>query len=311
MINPLEYYQQEFVKKEIADFSKNRWVALHCKKVDSQRRLIMIRYLNGNPLQISKPSDVDNIFKKFKFLNPRTIYASANLYSDLSRKHSVFDYFHNVIARTPTWDIDSSISLWRITLKAAQKLVNFLEKKGVTKSVYLIWSGNGIHVHIHERAFSDDLYSKIHPIDVGYAIVEYVLQKVRPQINELNRTKNIGNPPIKVENLMDPQRVFTAPLSLHRHLDLATIAFKPEDIENFDISWANPISPRNNPRWRDYISGEADSLAEEAYSSEGSYHLSTKNKKISKYSMKKLTELILDAIEKAEHLNDGKSDKDD
>ncbi len=299
MINPLDYYKRAFIKKEITDFSRGRWVALHCEVLDAQNKPIMIRYLNNKPLQIDSLDDIDALLNKFKKFNPRTFYASANIYHELSYKYSAFNYIHNVVARTPTWDIDSSISVWRLTLEAAQEVVRFLEKEDVTKSVYLIWSGNGIHVHIHERAFSKELYEKIHPLDVGYSVVEYVLQNIQPSLLKLNKKAQRLGSTIKIENLMDPQRVFTAPLSLHRRLDVATVSFKPDDIDNFDISWTSPTNPKNNPNWRQFVNGEADALAEKAFSLIGSYKLKFKSKRRTKYSTKDITQLILDAVKKA------------
>ena len=72
---------------------------------------------------------------------------------------------------------------------------------------------------------------------------------------------------------MDPQRVFTAPLSLHRYLDVVCVPFKPEDLDSFSWSWTDPNKPTYNPRWRTYVEGEADKLALKALKYRGGYPL--------------------------------------
>ncbi|MCD6369513.1 MAG: hypothetical protein J7L38_06945 [Thermoproteales archaeon] len=264
----LKYYSKLDVQKEIIAFLKDRWVAIHCTKTLKNGSPVLLRYYKGKPLVITSTRDLLFFMKKFKFLQPRTFYGSASLYLKLKEKDDALNYIDNIYARTPTWDVDSRLEWWKTTLKVARVIVDYLEKEGVYRSVYLKWSGRGLHVHIHEKAFSKEVYDKIHPIDLSYSIVEYVLKKIREKVFTINKEDNVS---IKVENLMDPQRVFTAPLSLHRFLDISCIAFRPEEIDSFDVSWLSPTSPRHNPDWKKYIEGEADALAYKAYKVIGAY----------------------------------------
>ena len=291
------YYSNPIVLHEISGFCKRRWVAIHCETKTKDDRPILLRYTGNKPITISNPEDVRILLKRFSALRPRTFYASASIYRKLTVKSDALDYENNVIRRTPTWDIDSKWEQWKVTIKAAQMIVDALEKEGVTESVYLVWSGNGIHVRIHENAISDDLYSRIGPLNVGYAIVEYIIQKVSKGILRLNSTNGIISP-IKVENLMDPQRVFTAPLSLHRHLNFSCIALKPENLEEFDISWVDPKNFKHNPNWRKYIEGEADELAEKAYHKVGNYVMKSVKREEKKNAIDEKTavKIIKDAI---------------
>lgn len=269
MVDPKIYYTRPIVQKEIAEYSRNRWIALHCQRTDKDGRQILIRYSKNKPLTISNPHDVYRIIKRFNALNPRTFYASANIYIDLSSKEKVMDYLNNVIKRTPTWDIDSKIDLWKYTIECAHIIIDYLEKENITKSVYLVWSGNGCHVRIHEDAFSEEIYENTRALDLGYAVVEYVLMNIKEKLKKLQ--SKVPNHVIKVENLMDPQRVFTAPLSLHRTLDVSCIAFKPDQLDDFDISWVNPQNPRHFTTWRQFKKGEGDELAIKAYKEIGPY----------------------------------------
>jgi len=277
MVNVVSYYSSYLVAKEIADYARNRWIALHCEATSKDGRPIIVRYIREKPITIEKPGDVIDLIRRYHALKPRTFYASANIYADLSSKSKVLDYFNNVIARTPTWDIDSDLSQWMQTLEVAEAIIEALEREEVYKSVYLVWSGNGVHVHIHEKAFSPELYSKLRPLDIGYAVVEYILRRIVSKIDEVN-SKGLKTP-IKVENLMDPQRVFTIPLSLYKKQDLVCIAFKPDDIDHFDISWINPDKPKHNPNWRKYELGEADELAIKAYKEVGPYIIKISRRK--------------------------------
>ena len=267
-IAPKTYYAEPAVAKEIADFLKNRWVAVHCGRRIKDGRYLIVRYWRGRPLTVSSSSELQAVVKKFSALGVRTFYGSASIYRRLETREDALDYVGNVVARTPSWDIDSRPEWWRATLKVARVIVDVLEKEGVARSVWLKWSGRGLHIHVHERAFSRELYACHHPIDVAWAVVGYVASKVYGEIRRINAAYACS---IKVENLMDPQRVFTAPLSLHRELDVACVAFKPEEIDDFDPAWLDPLNPRHNPDWRRYDEGEGDELAERALARMGGY----------------------------------------
>jgi len=267
-IDVFKYYSQEYVRKEMYEYARNRWIAIHCSRKMKDDRFILIRYIKSKPLQFRSEKDIIYIIKRFGGLLPRTFYGSANLYKVLKNPDDALNYWGNVVARTPTWDIDSRYDLWEKTLNIARIIIDFLERNNVVNSVYLKWSGNGVHIHVHEKAFSEKVLRKIHPIDLSYSFVQYVLENVKKRIGEMNRKMKTN---IKVENLMDPQRVFTIPLSLHRKLDVACIVFKPEEIDLFDISWTNPSSFKHNEKWREYIYGEADRLALKAFKSIGPY----------------------------------------
>jgi len=211
-----EYYRRSDVVREITDFLRDRWVAIHCNIKMHDGRPLLLRYHKGKPLCVRSEAEFLSLLNKLAKFKPRTFYGSANLYRRLIIKEDALNYIENVYARTPTWDIDSRLEWWRYTIEVGRLIVNELEKFGVIKSVYLKWSGKGLHVHIHERAISKEVYSKISPLDVAYCIVEFILKRIENKIKALNLSYHLS---IKVENLMDPQRVFTAPMSLHRELD--------------------------------------------------------------------------------------------
>lgn len=260
MISTYEYYSQPEVRKEILDFSKGRWMALHY--TNSSGNLFFRRYLKGKPISAA---DLDSLVNQGDNML-RSIYATANVYNCIRNVEDVYDP-SNILYCTPTWDIDSFLSKWRKTLNIAKKIIRFLNSWGVKKSVYIKWSGNGCHIHINEKSISEDLREKHNPLDLAYAIVEYVNSKLSLKPDYLLFEK------IKVENKMDPARVFTCPLSLHRKLNVACICMKPEEINEFTPKWINPQNFKHNSQWRDFEEGESDKLAKAAYAAVGGYPL--------------------------------------
>lgn len=263
------HYSRPEVLDEVIRFSSGRWIGIHTSVRMKDGRPILLRYLEKRPLKIQDVEDFKFLLNKFKRLGPRTIYATANVYARLEEEYDV-KMPDNVIACTPTWDIDNMLQGWRATIDAGREIYAFLESKGV-KSVILKWSGNGMHVHINHKAFSPDLYRRKHPLDVAYAIVEYVRRKLSTRFEGIREARSCKE--LTVDNEMDPQRLFTAPLSLHRELDLVAVIINPDEIDSFEPSLARADSFRHFKNWDSASSGEADDLAEEAFKVVGGYPL--------------------------------------
>jgi len=259
-----EHYSRLDVQKEIVDFCKDRWVAAHYR--DSEGKLVFRRYLHWKPLTINSIEDFSSIINLQKYFL-RSIYATANVYWKTRSVEEVYA-LSNVRRCNPIWDIDGTLSNWKATLEVAKMIGSFLYDRGVEKSLYFKWSGNGCHIHIHEEAFSDDLLRRYHPLDLAYAIVEYVNSKTSQKLREI-----LLKGRITVENKVDPTRVFTCPLSLHRELDVVCICIKPDKISEFSPKWIHPSSFRHDPSWREFVKGEADEIAENAYKTIGRYPL--------------------------------------
>ncbi|RJS87316.1 hypothetical protein CW704_03225 [Candidatus Bathyarchaeota archaeon] len=259
-----EHYSRVDVKKEIVDFCKGRWVAAHY--IDSEGKLVFRRYLRRKPLRINSPEEFSRIIN-LRGNVLRSIYATANLYWKTESIEEVYD-LSNIRRCSPVWDIDGTLSNWKATLEVAREIGAFLNDRGVEKSLFFKWSGNGCHIHIHEEAFSDDLLRRYHPLDLAYAIVEYVNSKTSQRVRE---TLLKGR--ITVENKVDPTRVFTCPLSLHRELNVVCICFKPTRLSEFTPEWIRPSSFQHDPSWREFVKGEADEIAEDAYKTVGGYPL--------------------------------------
>ena len=266
----LTYYSKPQVKEEIAAYCRRRWVALEGVYPDGGRAFL--RYSRrGNPLSISEPKNVDLLLKRFKFFKPRTIYASVNSYKILENRENTEDP-ENIVRSMPIWDVDASLESWEYALKASEIIVECLDKEGVSRSVFLKWSGRGVHIHVNSCAFSQKLLKRHNPLDVAFSVVEYILRKSRTQLAKLaEKAPRIGDRELKIENKMDLKRVFTAPLSLHRQLDLCCVCFKQDDIQNFSPDWAKIEICRHDPSWKIYEEGEGDQLASKAIAEIGGY----------------------------------------
>ena len=253
VVSPREYYRRDIVVREIVDFVRSRWVSIEGYR--GRDRVFARYWRNGLPLTINSLSDFNRLMSVYPWM--RTVYATINRYYVISSRESV-ETPENIVYTTPFWDIDSNLNYWEKTIEAARLIVEFLEDNGVVESVYVLWSGMGAHVRIHEEAFSPELLGRHHPLDVAYAIVEYVLRELKHKLQALSRETNGV---LKAENLIDAKRVFTAPLSLHRRIDKVAVALKPNQLDSFTPDWADPVKPRHNPDWRKHVVGEADELA--------------------------------------------------
>jgi len=280
-----KHYMRAEVRKEIAEYCARRWVAIHCEERDDGARPMIRYWSRSRPLTIRCEDDVINILEKFSSIKPRAFYATAHIYRRLDSIEDLASR-ENIIGSSPTWDIDSRDGDWRKVVKKAMEIMEVLERHGVVKSVFFKWSGRGAHIHVHPRAFSSDLLRKIDPLDVAYSVTQYIVGKIEPEDG------------IVVENKIDVQRVFTAPLSLHRSVDRVAVCVPPDELENFHVEWANPGGYKHFPHaWRRYEEGEGDELAEKAYAAVGPY-LAGRARRRRKH--KPLDQEILEAFRKFE-----------
>jgi len=254
-----EYYMRAEVKKEIAEYCVGRWVAIHCEERDDGVRPMIRYWSRGRPLTIRCEEDIGRILERFSSIRLRAFYATAHIYGRLVSAEDLASR-ENIIGSSPTWDIDSRDGDWRKVVRKALEILDVLEKHGIVKSVFFKWSGRGAHVHVHPRAFSLDLLQKINPLDVAYSVTQYIACRIEPEDS------------VVVENKIDVQRVFTAPLSLHRSVDRVAICVPPDELESFHVEWASPGGYKHFPHaWRRYEEGEGDELAERAYATVGPY----------------------------------------
>ncbi|MEM2930041.1 MAG: hypothetical protein QW797_04200 [Thermoproteota archaeon] len=256
---PLEHYGKTEVRRELAEYCRNRWVAIHCETVGENDTRLMIRYEKGRPLTIDSELEVARIISRYKKYGPRAFYATAHIYSKLETREDLLER-SNIVYSSPVWDIDTKDGDWRKVVEKAREIIGLLEKSGVVKSVFIKWSGHGAHVHINPFCFSGETRKRIGPVDIAYSITSFISGRLEPMEG------------LTVESRIDIQKVFTSPLSLHRTLDRVAVCFPPEKLDEFDIGWTNPDAYVHFPdSWRRFTEGEGDDLAERAFASIGPY----------------------------------------
>ncbi len=273
-----EHYSKKEVANEIVKYCSGRWCAFLIETGEGSK---IIRY----DRKTFKPIVLDDVKKLRNYIETfpiRTVYGTIHFYRKIEEKDDVKD-LTNIIASEPVWDIDNKILDWKKTVQAAKIIHEFLENKGITKSVYIKWSGEGIHIHLNSNSISKEVYKRIHPLDAAYSVVEYVIGKVKEKIFEL---KSDG---LKVENKIDPQRLFTAPLTFHKSLDIVTVCIDPERLDEFTIEYVKPQDYVHYYSWDKFVEGEADQLVLEAYNTVGAY---PKEYSIKKRKKRKLDEEI-------------------
>lgn len=273
-----EHYSKKEVANGIVKYCSGRWCAFLIETGEGSK---IIRY----DRKTFKPIVLDDIGKFRNYIETfpiRTVYGTIYFYRKIEERDDVRD-LTNIIASEPVWDIDNKILDWKKTIQAAKIVHEFLESMGVTKSVYIKWSGEGIHVHLNRKSISEEVYDRIHPLDSAYSVVEYVKEKVKEKIFELKSDS------LKVENKIDPQRLFTVPLTFHKSLDIVTVCIDPERLDEVTIESASPQNYVHYHNWDRFVEGEADQLVLEAYKIVGTY---PKEYSIRKRKKRKLEEEI-------------------
>ena len=259
----MDHFSRADVRRAIVDFLRGRWVSVQTENG-------FRRYLNGRPLRVRDEVELEALLR---LLGPvRTFYGTIEIYRRIESREDVYDE-GNVISATPTWDIDSEINNWRATVEVIREIINFLSEEGVKNSVFVVWSGNGAHVHIHPLSIS----LNINPLDIAWSVTEFVRLKLELKVEEIRRKHNVEK--LVLANEIRPRRVFTAPLCFHRKLDVVTVPILPEDLEDFDISWTSPGNFRFSSEWNRFSRGEADALAKRAYESIGGYPIVSRRRR--------------------------------
>ncbi len=228
----------------------------------------MVRWLGGKPLTVGFEGDLGLLTSGRLGAPVRSLYSTAERYARLRGEEDVFDR-DNVVEATAFWDIDNDPGRWRATVEAARVVVDALESLGIVKSVYVMWSGRGMHVRVHEGAVSADVRRRVGALDAAWALVEDVRLRVEGRVAELR--SEFEAPKLRVENEVRPRGLFSVPLSLHRSVNAVVVCLSPDDLDDFDPSWSDPQNFRSADSWRTFEPGEADQAVLRAIEVHGGY----------------------------------------
>jgi len=259
-LDPRSHYQREEVAREIAEFLRGRWAGVYLSTGG------WLRWSGRKPLRVEEPRDVAELAGR----GARTFYGTIEVFRRLEGEEDVFDlYESNVVGADSFIDIDIVVEelveeMWPYALQAAGILAEWLSNRIGPENVYLLWSGAGVHVRIPWQALAGATHEgrSLDPVAAAYLVAEYALRSNKARLDAVTRESGWN---IKIENIVGRKRLFTAPLSLHKTLDLAAVAFTPEQAPDFHLDWARPEAYKHNPQaWRRARRGAATPLVRQA-----------------------------------------------
>jgi len=137
--------------------------------------------------------------------------------------------------------------------KAVEDIAQFYSDKlreYIPNSVYCLYSGGGIYVMVHHRAFSqyyerylsnpDPDFNWDKMLSVLGDAFDYLIEDIRDEFFKLS-PEHVGK--VKPDQLNNSQRVFKTIFSIHKSLDYAVIPLDPENIK-IDFERATiPLKP--------------------------------------------------------------------
>jgi len=257
------YYSRPEIQKVLFEFSKNREV---CP-----------RYFEGfgkRPDVFEYPGDIFELVKKGatsfhcseeRWKNPLKIETGMNE-KQLNELREGWDLI---------LDIDSKyIDYSKIMTLEILKILKF---HGI-KNVGLKFSGSkGFHLIIPWKAFpkeinmvkTSDMFPEYPRILVKY-IIEQTKDSLIEKISKLSRPnryiKDYQAPKEVMPDLIlvSPRHLFRMPYSLHEKTSLASTVLKPEEIENFQLTDANPMKVEIRNFMPNSEEGEASELLVQA-----------------------------------------------
>jgi hypothetical protein len=236
------------------------------------------KYRNGRKIKFCLGNRVDytnmilncrTLYWTLNYFNPEIFNVDyKNIRSDespvISRRYTIGYTFGIDIDKEHGKDIhDPEVK------KAVEDIAQYFSdrlREYLPNSVYCLYSGGGIYVMVHHKAFSqyyDRYISSIDPNlswDKMFSVLgdafDYLIGDIRDEFFKLH-PEHIGK--VKPDQLNNSQRVFKTIFSIHKSLDYAVIPLDPENIKiNFEKATI-PLKPdviEEGERWyTDYDDG--------------------------------------------------------
>ena len=142
----------------------------------------------------------------------------------------------NTIAYTMSVDIDSIGDIHDPAIKkAVEDLAQFHTdefRKYAPNSVYVLFSGGGIYVHVHHKVFQEYFNTLEYPYDKA---VQFLLNGFGEWLNDIRRRFLIEYPEhegkTKADSLNNSKRIFKSIFSLHKSKPYSVIPLDPDNIQ--------------------------------------------------------------------------------
>ncbi len=144
------------------------------------------------------------------------------------------------LAFTFSTDIDGigdirSLAVKQAVEAAAQFYVDYLRVRGIEKSVYCLYSGGGIYVHLHHEFFAVDVDNTELTPEARKEQYQILCKAYNRVIGEISQAffrehpEHIGR--VKFDQLNNQKRTFKTIFSLHKRLPYAVIPLDPKAIK--------------------------------------------------------------------------------
>jgi hypothetical protein len=204
--------------------------------------------IDPKTVMLRGPDDYDATIER-----GRTLYATLDMFEssvfersslwidERNEPETTLGDLSNCLAFTLSTDIDGigdirkCIAVKEAVEEAAQFHVDYLREKGVEKSIYCLYSGGGIYVHLHHGLFAVDVgNTELTPDDRKreYQIITKAYNRLIGDIaQEFFREypQHIGK--VKFDQLNNQKRTFKVIFSLHKRHPYAVIPLDPKAIK--------------------------------------------------------------------------------
>lgn len=258
------YYSRPEIQKIIFEFSKNREV---CP-----------RFFEGfgkRPDSFQYPSDIFEFAKK----GATSFHCSEELWKDpLEIKTGMSQEEANELR--VGWDLLIDIDSKYIDYSkiSAEIILQILKFHGV-KNVGIKFSGSkGFHLIVPWKAFPKEINGiktkNMFP-EWARVVSQYITEKIKPQL--IKKISEMMNPNAKYVKdfkapeevmpdliLVSPRHLFRMPYSLHEKTALASVVLTPEELKDFELKKADPMTIKIRNFMPECQEGEASELLMQA-----------------------------------------------
>ncbi len=201
----------------------------------------------NNTIALRGPADYEDTIKR-----GRTLYATLDILEQAifeqdskwdkkaGRPETPLGTLAECIAFTLSTDIDGIGDIRSLAVKeaveaAAQFHVDYLKARGIEKSVYCLYSGGGIYVHLHHGLFAVDVGNTELTPEARKEQYQILCKAYNRIIGEISQAffrkypQYIGL--VKFDQLNNQKRTFKTIFSIHKRLPYAVIPLDPKAIE--------------------------------------------------------------------------------
>jgi hypothetical protein len=201
----------------------------------------------NNTVMLRGPADYEDTITR-----GRTLYATLDILEQAvfeqdskwdkkaSRPETPLGTLAECLAFTLSTDIDGigdirSLAIKQAVEAAAQFHVDYLREAGIEKSVYCLYSGGGIYVHLHHGLFAVDVGNTDLTPEARKEEYQILCKAYNQIIGEISQAffrkypQYIGL--VKFDQLNNQKRTFKAIFSIHKRLPFAVIPLDPNNIK--------------------------------------------------------------------------------